>query len=70
MADTHLTGRRFACLGDSITSDQVTGIGTLVAQKLGMTLTGNFACGYATRSDWHEGKKNITPANSAPSGQM
>ena len=65
MADTHLTGRRFACLGDSITSDQVTGIGTLVAQKLGMTLTGNFACGYATCSDWHEGKKNITPATLA-----
>ena len=40
MAEGRLSGRRFACLGDSITSDQVTGIGTLVAQKLGMTLVG------------------------------
>lgn len=50
----------FACLGDSITSDQVTGIGTLVAQKLGASLCGNFACGYATCSDWHEGGRNVT----------
>lgn len=51
----------FACFGDSITSDQVTGIGSRIAELLGMELTGNFACGYATLSDWHEGKQNITP---------
>lgn len=50
----------FACLGDSITSDQVTGIGTRVAQLLGATPCGNFACGYATCSDWHDGKRNVT----------
>lgn len=50
----------FACLGDSITSDQVTGIGTVVAQRLGARLIGNFACGYATCSDWHEGARNVT----------
>lgn len=50
----------FACLGDSITSDQVTGIGTLAAQKLGASLLGNFATGYATCSDWHEGSRNVT----------
>lgn len=50
----------FACLGDSITSDQVTGIGTVVARKLGAELTGNFACGYATCTDWHDGERNIT----------
>lgn len=50
----------FACLGDSITSDQVTGIGTVVAHKLGAQLLGNFACGYATCSDWHEGAQNVT----------
>lgn len=51
----------FACMGDSITSDQVTGIGTLVAQKLNARLLGNFACGYATCTDWHDGETNITP---------
>lgn len=51
----------FACLGDSITSDQVTGIGTVVARKLDAQLLGNFACGYATCSDWHAGEANFSP---------
>lgn len=51
---------RFACLGDSITSDQVTGIGTLVAQKLGFELVGNFATGYATCTDWYAGDNSIS----------
>lgn len=55
----------FACLGDSITSEQVTGIGTLVARRLGYTLLGNFACGYATCSDWHHGPRNLTPVTPA-----
>lgn len=50
----------FACLGDSITSEQVTGIGTLVCRKLGMPLYGNFACGWATGSDWHRGEEVLT----------
>ena len=50
----------FACLGDSITSEQVTGIGTLVCERLGMKLLGNFACGWATGSDWHQGGKTLT----------
>ena len=54
------TPATFACLGDSIASDQVTGIGTVVAGKLGAALLGNFACGYATCSDWHEGTENVT----------
>lgn len=51
----------FCCLGDSITSDQVTGIGTVVARKLGAAHLFNAACGYATCSDWHESDVNITP---------
>lgn len=51
----------FCCLGDSITSDQVTGIGTVVARKLGAAHLMNAACGYATCSDWHDGEANITP---------
>lgn len=51
---------RFACLGDSITSDQVTGIGTVVCKKLQMELVGNYACGWATCSDWHDGDVNLT----------
>lgn len=55
----------FACLGDSITSEQVTGIGTMVAQRLGARLLGNFACGYATCSDWHDGGASLTPVTPA-----
>lgn len=51
----------FCCLGDSITSDQVTGIGTAVARKLGAAHLLNAACGYATCSDWHDGARNVTP---------
>lgn len=51
----------FACMGDSITSDQVTGIGTLVQQKLDLQMIGNYAVGYATCSDWHDGAINTTP---------
>lgn len=51
----------FCCLGDSITSDQVTGIGTVVARKLGAARWLNAACGYATCTDWHDGPVNVTP---------
>lgn len=51
----------FCCLGDSITSDQVTGIGTVVARKLRAAHCFNAACGYATCTDWHEGRRNVTP---------
>lgn len=51
----------FCCLGDSITSDQVTGIGTVVARKLGAAHLLNAACGYATCTDWHDGSVNVTP---------
>lgn len=50
----------YACLGDSITSDQVTGIGTVVRKKLGLVDSGNYACGYATCSDWHDEDTNTT----------
>ncbi len=53
----------FCCLGDSITSDQVTGIGTVVARKLGAAQWLNAACGYATCSDWHDGEVNVTPVS-------
>ncbi len=53
----------YACLGDSITSEQVTGIGTIVCKKLGMELLGNFACGWATGSDWHQGEETLTPCS-------
>ena len=53
--------RSFCCLGDSITSEQVSGIGTMVAHRLNAQEVLNAACGYATCSDWHEGEANITP---------
>lgn len=53
----------FCCLGDSITSDQVTGIGTVVAKKLKAAQWLNAAVGYATCSDWHDGEINISPVS-------
>ena len=50
----------FACLGDSITSEQVSGIGTRICEKLQMKLLGNFACGWASGSDWHSGDEMLT----------
>ena len=49
-----------AYFGDSITSDDVTGIGTRVAEILGCKLTGNFAIGASTCSDFHNSTTNIT----------
>ena len=56
-----LVGKKYACLGDSITSDQVVGIGTLVNDILETKLVGNFACGYATCSNWHTGDTDESP---------
>lgn len=50
----------FACLGDSITSEQVSGIGTRICEKLQMKLLGNLACGWASGSDWHRGEETLT----------
>lgn len=41
------TAYKFACMGDSITSSQVSNIGTMVNTYLGTTLVGNFAVGSA-----------------------
>lgn len=56
-----IVGKRYACLGDSITSDQVVGIGTLVNDILNTKLVGNFACGYAICSNWHTGETDESP---------
>ena len=56
-----LVGKKYACMGDSITSDQVVGIGTLVNDILETKLVGNFACGYATCSNWHTGDTDESP---------
>ena len=59
--DNPMNIRSFCCMGDSITSDQVSGIGTMVAHRLNAQEVLNAACGYATCSDWHEGDRNVTP---------
>ena len=56
-----IVGKKYACLGDSITSDQVVGIGTLVNDILNTKLVGNFACGYAICSNWHTGETDESP---------
>ncbi|MBP5255582.1 MAG: SGNH/GDSL hydrolase family protein [Clostridia bacterium] len=53
----------YFCLGDSITSDECVGIGTLVGQRLGAGTIVNFAHGNATASDWFDGKKRLTGLN-------
>lgn len=47
-------GRKFACFGDSIWSDDVCKIGTMIPDFNGMKLIGNFAIGAATASDWKD----------------
>lgn len=54
---------KFACLGDSLTSDEVTGIGTVVCKKLGMKMVGNFAHGNSTCSNWQKNGLDITPVD-------
>ncbi|WP_273730415.1 SGNH/GDSL hydrolase family protein [Leuconostoc mesenteroides] len=49
-----------ATFGDSITSDQVSGTGTQIMNALGAKKTGNFATGWSTGSDWHDGATNTT----------
>ncbi|MDI6666404.1 SGNH/GDSL hydrolase family protein [Leuconostoc falkenbergense] len=49
-----------ATFGDSITSDQVSGTGTQIMNALGAKKTGNFATGWSTGSDWHDGTTNTT----------
>ena len=51
---------KYICFGDSITSDEVCGIGTIIAQELNAIQLGNFAHGNATLSDWHTGDVNDT----------
>lgn len=55
-----LNGKKYACFGDSITSDEVTGTGTVVGNLLGANIVGNFAHGNATGSDWFNGTTNDT----------
>lgn len=55
-----LTGAYMATFGDSITSDQVSGTGSQIMNALGAKKTGNFATGWSTGSDWHDGTNNTT----------
>lgn len=54
---------KFACFGDSLTSEEVTGIGTGVCNKLGCKLVGNFAHGNSTCANWQKDGADITPIN-------
>ena len=56
-----VTNKKYACFGDSIWSDQVAGIGTVVQKDLNAQMIGNFAVGWATCQDWFDSGKNITP---------
>lgn len=57
------TKYKFACMGDSITSDQVSGIGSLVGQYLGCELVGNLACGSATLTNGDNYVQSVAVAN-------
>ena len=58
-----LKNKKYVCFGDSITSDEVTGTGTKIAELSGMKLIKNFAHGNATTSDWHDGDNILTNPN-------
>ena len=51
---------RFACFGDSITSEEVSGIGTLICSNLGAELVGNYGHGNASCADWSDHGKVLT----------
>ena len=53
----------FFCFGDSITSDEVSGIGTLVGTALSASVIQNYAHGNATASDWFAGDARLTSVN-------
>lgn len=53
--------KKYACFGDSIWSNQVAGLGTLVQQDLNAKMIGNFAVGWATCQDWFNSDNNISP---------
>lgn len=59
-------GKKFACFGDSIWSDDVCKIGTMIPDFIGLKLVGNFAIGAATASDWKDTYgTNISPISLA-----
>ncbi len=53
----------FFCFGDSITSDECTGTGSLVGRMLNADVIRNYAHGNATSSDWFTGDERITKTN-------
>lgn len=56
-----IIGKKYACFGDSIWSEQVACIGTMIQKDLNAQMVGNFATGWATCQDWFDSGKNITP---------
>jgi lysophospholipase L1-like esterase len=64
-----LSGKKYACFGDSITSDQVSGLGTYINTVLGTTSVGNYAVGYAICSDWQGGFTSTINLTDTSDGQ-
>ena len=52
---------KYAALGDSITDNEISAIGTLLGQSLGTQIIGNFARGNATFCDYSQGGVNVSP---------
>ena len=65
--DVNYSSLKFACFGDSITSNEVTGTGTKINSELGTILIENFAHGNATCSDWYRG--DVTETVESPNVQ-
>ena len=64
---TNFSNLKFACFGDSITSNEVTGTGTKINSELGTIMIENFAHGNATCSDWYRG--DVTETVESPNVQ-
>ena len=65
ISDPITKGKKYMCFGDSIISDDVTGLGTSINATLQTTLVGNYAYGNASCSDYYSGSTNQTTESSA-----
>lgn len=63
----YLSSLSFASLGDSIISDQVTGLGTAISTKLGVNLIGNFAVGNAVVTNYSNTEINLSSLSNSVS---
>ena len=63
---TAISNKAYICFGDSITSDQVSGVGTLLASDLQLDQQDNYAVGWSTVQNWQDAGVDITTQTLTP----